>query len=276
MVTHRAAVLGSPIGHSLSPVLHTAAYRALGLDDWEYTAVEVAAGGLSDHVARLDPSWRGLSLTMPLKEIAFDIIADVSAVARTSGVINTLLRRGDEWVGDNTDVAGMVRSLRDATSALAGLGRFDAVVIVGSGATARSAVCAVAEVGARHVDFMVRGEPRVRTLQQAQQSGMSVGRLGLGAWPEHVDLVVSTVPGVAWVDVASTLPHGDGVVLDVVYADGASLLASAARERGYAVVPGTDMLLHQAVEQVRLMTGRTPPIEAMRTALTDALALRHP
>lgn len=276
MVTQRAAVLGSPVGHSLSPVLHTAAYRALGLDDWEYTAVDVAAGGLSDHVARLDPSWRGLSLTMPLKEIAFDVVADVSAVARSSGVINTLLRRGDDWVGDNTDVAGMVASLRDATSASAGRDRVDAVVIVGSGATARSAVCAVAEVGARHVDFMVRGEPRVRTLQQAQQSRMSVGRLALGAWPEHVDLVVSTVPGVAWVDLASTLPRGDGVVLDVVYADGVSLLASVAHERGYVVVPGTDMLLHQAVEQVRLMTGQTPPVEAMRTALTDALALRHP
>ncbi len=276
MVTRRAAVLGSPIGHSLSPVLHAAAYRALGLDDWEYTAVEVDADGLREHVARLDRSWRGLSLTMPLKEVAFDVAADVSAVAGSSGVVNTLLRRGGEWVGDNTDVAGIARSLRDATSAPLRLDRLPTVVIVGSGATARSAVCAVAEAGARHVDLMVRGEPRARTVQQVLQSGMSVGRLDLGAWPEHVDLVVSTVPGVASADIAATLPPGDGIVFDVVYADGASRLASVARQRGYAVVPSTDMLLHQAAEQVRLMTGRPPPVEAMRTALTDALALRHP
>lgn len=273
MVTHRAGVLGAPVGHSLSPVLHTAAYRALGLTDWEYTAVEVDAIGLHEHVRQLDRTWRGLSLTMPLKEVAFDVVRDVSPIARSSGVINTLLRQGisDGWTGDNTDVVGMTRSLEESNRA----GAYASVVIVGSGATARSAVCAVAQVGATHVDFMVRGEPRARTVAEARDAGLSVGRLALGQWPDRVDLVVSTVPGEALPEVAASLPEGGGTVLDVVYADGASLLAEVATSRGYTVVPGTDMLLFQAAEQVRLMTGQDPPVAAMGAALAEALALRH-
>ncbi|MDQ6715796.1 MAG: shikimate dehydrogenase [Actinomycetota bacterium] len=270
MVTHRAGVLGSPIAHSLSPVLHTAAYRALGLTDWEYHAVDVDEAGFLEHVAALDDSWRGLSLTMPLKELAFAVVADVSAVAAATGAVNTLLRRPDGgWVGDNTDVAGIARGLAES-----GVVNAKRAVIVGSGATARSAVAALADLGVRHVDFMVRGEVRERTLAQAVAAGLTTGRLEMGDWPGPVDVVVSTVPAGAH-DAAATLPRGGGALLDVIYGGGTSELAVTAASLGYAVVPGTTMLLYQAAEQVRLMTGRTPSVNAMRAALEAALAARR-
>lgn len=268
-VTHRAGVLGSPIAHSLSPVLHTAAYAALGLDDWEYTAERVGANHLLAHVASLDPSWRGLSLTMPLKEVAFQAVDAVSDVAVATGAVNTLVRSSSgSWHGDNTDVHGIAEGLAES-----GVRHADRAVLVGSGATARSAVAALAVLGVRHVDFMVRDGIRDATLAQAVAAGMTTSRRAMGDWPEHVDLVVSTVPsggGAA----ADTLPEGGRTLLDVVYGGGPSPFAEAARARGYAVVPGTTILLHQATEQVRLMTGRPAPVEAMRTALEEALARR--
>jgi shikimate dehydrogenase len=268
-VTHRAGVLGSPIAHSLSPVLHTAAYEALALDDWEYTAERVDDDRFLAHVASLDPSWRGLSLTMPLKEVAFDAVTTASAVAVATGAVNTLVRRADGlWEGDNTDVHGIAAGLAES-----GVSRADRAVLVGSGATARSAVAALAALGVRHVDFMVRGEVRPATLDQAGEAGMTTTPRAMGDWPTHVDLVVSTVPS-GGSGAAESLPEGGRALLDVVYGGGSSPFADAARRRGYVVVPGTTMLLHQAAEQVRLMTGQVAPVEAMRTALEAAIARR--
>ncbi len=268
-VTHRAGVLGSPIAHSLSPVLHTAAYEALGLEHWEYTAERVDDDRFLAHVAALDPSWRGLSLTMPLKEVAFDAVAAASPVAVATGAVNTLVRRADgAWEGDNTDVHGIAAGLAES-----GVSRADRAVLVGSGATARSAVAALAALGVRHVDFMVRAEVRAATLAQASDAGMTTTRLAMGDWPRHVDLVVSTVPS-GGSSAAQSLPEGGRALLDVVYGGGSSPFADAARSRGYVVVPGTTMLLHQAAEQVRLMTGYAAPVEAMRTALDAAIARR--
>ncbi len=268
-VTHRAGVLGSPIAHSLSPVLHTAAYEALGLDDWEYTAERVGHEHFLTHVASLDPSWRGLSLTMPLKEVAFQAVERASDVAVATGAVNTLVRgTAGGWAGDNTDVHGIAEGLAES-----GVRQADRAVLVGSGATARSAVAALAVLGVRHVDFMVRGQVRPATLAQAVDAGMTTSRRGMGDWPQEVDLVVSTVPS-GGVEAAATLPRGGRALLDVVYGGGTSPFAAAARSRGYVVVPGTTMLLHQAAEQVRLMTGLAAPVEAMRVALDDALARR--
>jgi shikimate dehydrogenase len=264
-------VLGSPIAHSLSPVLHTAAYEALGLDDWEYAAVDVDVRSFLQHVASLDDTWRGLSLTMPLKEIAFDVAAQASAVATATGAINTLVRRPDgRWDGHNTDVAGIRVALLGA-----GIEKAEKAVVLGSGATARSAVAALADLGVRHVDFLVRGSIRELTLRQAAAAGLTTSHRALGDWPDDVDIVASTVPAGS-ADAAVTLPAGGRVMLDVVYRDGPSPLAAAAAAHGYDVVAGTEMLLHQAAEQVRLMTGCDPPVSAMRSALDDALSARTP
>ncbi|MDQ2755929.1 MAG: hypothetical protein M3Y71_05120, partial [Actinomycetota bacterium] len=151
---HHSAVLGSPVSHSLSPVLHRAAHAALGLRGWTYVATRVEASELAQHVGRLGDDWVGLSLTMPLKEAALAVAGGVSALALATGAVNTLVRRppaeaadGDEqrspWWGDNTDVHGLVAALAEA-----GVDRADHVVVVGSGATARSAVAAASALGA--------------------------------------------------------------------------------------------------------------------------------
>ncbi|HEU4332018.1 MAG TPA: shikimate dehydrogenase [Lapillicoccus sp.] len=260
-VLKRAAVLGSPIAHSLSPALHTAGYRALGLDDWEYTRADVTEDELVAFVSALGPEWRGLSLTRPLKEVAFEVATTVTGVARDTGSINTLLRRPDGgWDADNTDVIGILGALAEV-----GVTHVERPVVVGSGATARSVVAAVAALGATRLDVMVRSEIRAATLAQAEAAGLAVTRRDLGDWPDGVDVVVSTVPGDRS-EAAATLPPGRGAVLDVVYGT-PSAFVEVAPGRGYAVAPGVSMLLHQAAEQLRRMTGRPAPVEAMRAAL---------
>lgn len=267
-VLNRCGVRGSPIDHSLSPVLHRAAYRALGLTDWSYDRVRVEADELATHVRGLDESWRGLSLTMPLKEAAFDVVHTASAVAVQVGAINTLVRDDAGWGGHNTDVYGIVEALREV-----GIGTVRSAVLVGAGATARSALAALAELGTVQVSFMVRQAARPGTLALARDLGLDAVTVPLGHWPYGADLVVSTVPATAYAGLLGALPearHGSAV-LDCVYGDGPSPLLGVAKEIGYVVVEGTDMLLHQAREQVRLITGREAPIDAMRSALLAAV-----
>ncbi|MGH3712447.1 MAG: shikimate dehydrogenase, partial [Micromonosporaceae bacterium] len=145
-VAHRAAVLGTPIKHSLSPVIHNAGYAAAGLTDWAYGAYECDEPALPGFVAGLDPSWAGLSLTMPLKEVALTVADEVSALARTLGAANTLYRRDGRWYAENTDAGGMADALRTA-----GLTAARRVSVLGAGGTARAAIAAAAELGATEV-----------------------------------------------------------------------------------------------------------------------------
>jgi shikimate dehydrogenase len=273
----RAAVLGSPIGHSLSPVLHLAAYRALGLSNWSYGAHDVKEPALGRFVAGLGPQWAGLSLTMPLKEAAFEVADEVSDLAREVGAINTLVRRTDGgWRGDNTDVYGVSQALREAASA-----QVTSAVVLGSGATARSVVAALAALGCRKVTFAVRSVARQETLDQAGRAGLEVDVAGLGQLAGAlVDarLVISTLPVNALGDALTghEVPHGslraDSLMLDVVYTGWPTPLARRFQAAGARAVSGLEMLVHQAAEQVHLMTGLRPPVEAMRAAGQDALA----
>lgn len=264
--TVRAGVLGSPVAHSLSPVLHRAAYGALGLRRWRYDAARVEADGLAAHLAGLGPQWVGLSLTMPLKEAALALAAEASDLARATGAANTLVRRADgAWAADNTDVHGLVAALGEA-----GLTGLDELLVVGSGATARAAVAAAARLGARRVRFMVRADVRPPTREQARTAGLEVAVAAPGEWPDRVEAVVSTVPPAATAAWAGGLPSAPAVLLDAVYGEGDTPLLAAARDRGWAALPGTLMLLHQGARQVELMTGRPAPVEAMRAALAAA------
>lgn len=266
----RAGVRGSPIAHSLSPVLHSAAYAALGLTDWTYDRVEVDEDGFLAHVAALDPGYRGLSLTMPLKEVAFQAVHTVSDLARRVGAINTIVRDERGWRGYNTDVYGIIESLHQI-----GVGEVNEAVLVGAGATARSALEALAEMSTRKVSFMVREEVRGQTVDFARSLGMQTEGVPMGAWPKDAKVIVGTVPGGAYAGLLDALPPAPAgaVVLDCVYGEPTALL-EAAHERGYATAQGTDMLLHQARGQVKLMTGHEAPVEAMRAALEQALAAR--
>jgi shikimate dehydrogenase len=272
-------VWGSPVAHSLSPVLHRAAYAALGLAGWAYARREVDVPGFPEAFAGLDDTWRGLSLTMPLKEVALRAARTVTPLAAATGAANTLVRDADDptgWTAHNTDVHGIRMAL-----AVAGCPTPTSLLLVGSGATARSALAALQAPGGRVV-FMVRDRVRPESLAQAEAAGVALEVVPMGEWgaAADVDAVVSTVPpsSVTALDEFARTPAAGAarppVVLDVVYGSGRTPLQRAAAERGWAVAEGTDMLLHQATEQVRLMTGLTAPLEAMADALRQALGQR--
>jgi shikimate dehydrogenase len=269
----RAAVLGSPVAHSLSPVLHRAGYAAAGLGGWEYEAREVTAGELAGVVAGLDEQWRGLSLTMPLKEAALEVADDVDDLARRAGAANTLVRRADGgWDATNTDVAGVTEALRPHLP-----GRPERALVIGAGATARSAVLALAGLGVTTLTVRARDTARAADLLAWAVdlgAGIRSGSVaGIDAWrTARDDVVVSTVPPAGAEAVAATVPpEHRGVLLDVVYAGWPTPVARAAAAAGMTVVSGLDLLVHQAAEQFLRFTGRPAPVEAMLAAGRAAL-----
>jgi shikimate dehydrogenase len=270
--SRRCAVLGSPIGHSLSPVLHRAAYRELGLD-WSYDAVDVTAGGLAGFVAGLGPDWRGLSLTMPLKRAVLPLLDDASPTVRQAGAANTvLLGRGGRRSGHNTDVPGVQRALAERR-----VERAASAVVVGGGATATSAVLALSRMGCREVVLWVREPARAAETVEAARRLPDPPRVRVLRLDEPLgaaaDVVVSTIPAGAQPGLAAPLAAQAPVVFDVLYEPWPTPLAQAAAAAGRTVVGGLDLLLHQGALQVELMTGcGTAPLAAMRAAVQDALA----
>jgi len=276
----RAAVLGHPVAHSLSPVLHSAAYRALGLDGWEYTAVDVTEEQLGGFVTGLDESWAGLSLTMPLKQVVLPLLDHVEPLAQVVGAVNTVLFQPSgstrTLVGANTDVHGLVAALRE------GLGdrQVGSAVVLGAGATAASTLAALAELGCTTPTVLVRSLGRTGALQRAAHRMGVAPRFAVldPASPlvAHADVVVSTLPSRAADPVAGALAASGavpaGVLLDVVYDPRPTALSRAWADAHGVAVGGERMLLHQAAEQVRLMTGQVAPLAAMADALEAALA----
>ena len=265
----RCAVLGSPIGHSLSPVLHRAAYDALGLA-WTYERVEVEAGGLAAFLAGLDGTWRGLSLTMPLKEESIDLCTVVEPRAATARAVNTLVHHSGGWSGWNTDIPGAVDALRAA-----GVGAVGTAVLLGAGATARSVLCSLAELGVSEVLVLARAPARARRLVDlAATLGVAVTVAKPATDAPASDVVVSTVPATATGLDPARLAAACETVFDVVYDPPLTPLLLAAQAAGRRRVTGADLLLHQAGHQVRLMTGLEPPLAPMRAALAAALPQR--
>lgn len=275
----RLAVWGDPIGHSRSPALHRAAYRVLGLD-WEYDRRQVDAAEFDDAVAGLDPTWRGLSLTMPLKERAFDRAEILDDDARLTGAVNTLLL-GAQTRGFNTDVGGLASALLEA-----GLGSSRRARILGGGATARSALVSLLRLGVADVEIVTR-----RAAQADELVGFAE-RIGLRATPAildgalrpaPVDLTVSTLPGtVALTDaVAVALARQGGALFSAAYAPWPTALVQTWTAQSDApVISGLEMLLHQAVRQIRIFRDGSPDRElpdepgilaVMRTALAERM-----
>jgi shikimate dehydrogenase len=262
----RCAVLGDPIEHSLSPVLHRAGYAALGLD-WSYQPRQVRSGDLQRFLGTLDESWRGLSLTMPLKREALALIEHCSARARLAGGINTLVRTSYGWAGDNTDYPGAVAAVRE---------RYDAPIrsgaVLGAGATAGSTGLALVELGAREVTLLARDAARAEetcAVIAGHPSRPEVRIAPLAARPE-VDALVTTIPVPAQhpqlVDAWREVP----LLFEVVYDPWPSPLVAAATG---TVVTGLDLLVHQAVLQFELFTSQPAPLDAMRAAGEAALGL---
>jgi shikimate dehydrogenase len=244
--TRRLAVLGSPIEHSRSPELHRAAYDVLGLP-WEYTRVDVPSGTLPGFVDGLDGSWRGLSLTMPLKREALPLLTTRTALVEISGAANTVLV-DDGLRGFNTDVAGIVGALGDH-----GVSDVDTVHVIGTGNTAASAFLAAARLGASRVLISGRSLGGIHELEAlGDRLGVHTEwRLYGSHVPVRADLVINTLPG----DVdPQDVPDADlgEVLMEVPYYPWPTPRAARWSERDGLVVNGLEMLLHQAIEQVRI------------------------
>jgi shikimate dehydrogenase len=268
----RAAVLGSPVAHSLSPCLHRAAYEGLGLHDWHYEAIECDEAALPGLIGGLGPEWAGLSLTMPLKRAVLPLLDTVSELAVEVGGANTVVFAGGARHGDNTDVHGIVQALAEA-----GVAPPRTATILGGGATAASALAALRELGLGEATLVARDPARAReTAEVAERLGvtLTVQTFDKIDTALEVDLVVSTLPAGA-ADGFSGLLAGVPALFDVVYAPWPTRLAEVVAEGGGIVVGGFPMLLHQAVRQVEMMTGRTDvPVEAMRAAAKAEIVRR--
>jgi shikimate dehydrogenase len=262
----RLAVLGSPIAHSRSPELQAAAYRVLGLD-WEYGRAEVEATGLEGFLAGLGPEWRGLSLTMPLKREVLRLVPDREPLVERLGLANTVLLGASPRLF-NTDVGGIERVLARHGVAPS------RVVVLGAGATAASALEAVRRAGA--------GE-RIAAARDPERAAAALGDLATGFTPlaaaplATADLVIATLPGGADAPVAVPAAVAGTPQHDVAYDPWPSPLGAAWSAAGGRLLHGLDMLLEQAVLQVRVFTQGDPDVplpdeERVRTAMAAALA----
>lgn len=288
-MTRRAGVLGHPITHSLSPVLHRAAYRSLGLD-WSYDAIDVAADQLAGVIAALDDEWVGLSLTMPLKNEVLGLLHERSELVVATGAANTVILErkpggasSPRLVGENTDVHGIAAAIGESGKSLTQLAQADGeAVILGAGATAASALAALAGAGYDSAEVVLRSLARAQSVQSAAAAlGIQVNFHLTGDFVELLPdaaVVISTLPGGAADSFAAVVRDAElvpeSVLLDVAYERRPTDLGSAWRAAGGVYVSGERMLLHQAVEQVILFTGQRPSVAAMDEALSAALETR--
>ncbi|MET7363490.1 shikimate dehydrogenase [Streptomyces sp. NPDC005562] len=270
----RAAVLGSPIAHSLSPVLHRAAYEELGLSDWSYDRFEIDEAALPGFIGELGPEWAGLSLTMPLKRAIIPLLDEISGTAASVEAVNTVVFREDgRKVGDNTDVPGMVAALRER-----GIEQVASAAILGAGATASSALAALARICTGEVVAYVRSDARAAEMRQwGERLDVAVRTEAWEDAREALDapLVIATTPAGTTDALSALVPERPATLFDVLYDPWPTELAARWSAYGGAVVSGLDLLVHQAVLQVEQMTGHAPaPLGVMRKAGEHALAAR--
>ncbi len=276
-----AAVIGSPISHSLSPVLHRAAWDSLGIGgDWDYRAIETTTQTLGSLVSALGSDCLGLSVTMPCKQAVIPLLDVLDPLAQAVGAVNTVLPGAGVLTGANTDVHGIVAAV-NAARAARDLPAPASCVILGARATASSALAACGHLHVGHVSVAARhfGGPG-SVLVAGARLGVSFDQVFLRNRGEvlqairDADLIVSTLPVGVGDDLAVDLsPRPDQTLLDVVYAPRLTALTGTWQQAGGSVAWGSDMLLHQAAEQVRLMTGRDPDTAVMRIALHRALGI---
>ena len=266
----RCAVLGSPIAHSLSPALHRAAYRELGLA-WEYDSREVTADTLPGFLAGLDDTWRGLSLTMPLKRAVVPLLDELTGRAVQAEAANTVVLERTAGavrrVGHNTDIPGAASALRERYD-----GPVDRATVVGGGATAASVLLGLADLGCTSATLLVRDPDRAADTLAAVARHATPPRLEvrtLGSVVPPADVLVSTIPASGQVT-NERLADGVPVVFDAIYDPWPTPFATAAERVGATVIGGLDLLVHQALLQVELMTGRTVSLDILRAALPVA------
>jgi shikimate dehydrogenase len=256
----KAAVLGSPISHSLSPLLHNTAYARLGIQG-SYEAIEVNAGGLAKFMDGRDATWTGFSLTMPLKEEAIEYADHVDELAKRINSANTLYRDGGVWRATSTDVIGFSQALKSHKIAIKGH-----VVILGAGATARAAAAAC-DGSAAHITVINRSLSRVQGMSDA----VIDSELRFLNWDNlsvlsDADLVISTVP--AGVTDSIELPQETTApFFEALYKPWPTPASALWASRGGFVIDGLDLLIHQAIAQIQIFTGKVFDSSAMYAQL---------
>lgn len=271
MSIFKAAVLGYPINHSLSPTLHNAGYAALGLDDWEYDRIECREGELAHIVSTAPRSYKGFSVTMPGKSEALAFADEVTERAEVIGSANTLVRTDHGWLADCTDIDGAyagLTSLEDLPSA-------PRAVILGAGGTARPVIAALSELNASAITIATRNPTAVPAIECGARVGISVldTRLNNPDLPEllaDADVVINTIPADG-VDAVIDKVSGVRRLLDVLYHPWPTPLGAAVAAAGGTVVGGDVMLLGQSLGQFEHFTGLAAPAEEMAAALASAL-----
>ena len=271
-------VLGSPIAHSKSPAIHRAAYRVLG-EEWEYSINEVSKDVLRNFLNQDNKKHSGFSLTMPLKETAFQIASQSDDLSKITKASNTLVRHEDGWHAFNTDIFGVYQAVSLNKS-----GPINQSLIIGSGATATSALVALAKLspGSRVKIYARNASTRAELISLGSELGLSVSRaLFLANGIRNADLTISTVPGGALDPLVAKLSKRkrmipSGLLLDVAYHPWPSKLSSIWTKAGIPVVSGIEMLIWQAVAQIRIFKFGNPEqilpneiavVEAMRIAV---------
>lgn len=254
------AVLGSPIGHSLSPRLHRAAFALQGLP-WHYGRHEVDEAGYASFLASLDAAWRGLSLTMPLKRVALDTLAWVDPAAAQLQAVNTVRLDEHGRRGWNTDVPGAAAALRDA-----GVDRVRHVVFFGGGATAGSLLATVHGIGATRATVVLRDPAKATAMQELSSAfGIDTAVVALAEVAETValreadiDLVVNTIPAANGFPTDAPDSLCRAALFEASYSPWPSPAAERWQQAGGVVIPGIDMLIHQAVLQQRIFVLGSP------------------
>lgn len=276
-----AAVIGSPIEHSLSPVIHRAAWAQLGVDGWEYRRLEQDADSLPRFIGGLGGDCAGLSVTMPCKQAVMPLLDVIDPLASAVGAVNTVVPSSGVLAGFNTDVTGIASAIRRACSQ-ADRALPTSAVVLGARATASSALAALGELGIVTSTVAARrfGGPG-SVVAASSRLGVSIDQV---LWSDRdavlravsgADLVISTLPAGVADPIAEHMTVREGqVLLDVVYFPRDTALRSAFERNGGIVAEGTDMLIFQAAAQVQLMTGRAPKTDVMRGALEAELARR--
>lgn len=270
MIVRRAAVLGRPIEHSRSPVLHRAGYHALGLDAWDYKRFECGAAELPGLVSSAGDEYRGFSVTMPAKFAALEFADVATDRVRAIGAANTLVRTATGWLAENTDVTGITGCLHELLPSTSSI---EHAVVIGSGGTARPAIWALREARAGRITVLNRSNRLEELAGLVEGTDVGLDYAGfdvdLEALAYGADVIISTVPSAAIDEHAPKLGHAP--VIDVIYDPWPTRLTIAAAANGHPSVGGHVMLAHQAYEQFELFTGYPAPRAAMRAALFASL-----
>lgn len=280
-MTMWAAVIGFPIAHSLSPVIHRAAWEQLGIDGWEYRRAEVTEESLPTFIGQLDESFRGLSVTMPCKQAVMPLLDAIDPLASAVGAVNTVVPSAGMLAGFNTDVTGIASAIRRACSR-SGIPVPSSALVLGARATASSALAALGELGITTTTVAARrfGGPG-SVISAASRLGVSVEQVmwsdvsAVASAAARADVLISTLPaGVADPIAIRLAPREGQILLDVIYSPRDTALRTTFEKAGGVVAEGTDMLVYQGAAQVQLMTGRSPDPAVMRHALEAELERR--